>query len=95
MFSPETEKKLDYWLSHDTWPTMHDNDVIRWYDFVNQYQKDHSYVLDRVALRKYIEYKSEVGRNMNAEVTEYFRDKIIRYISIANHILRFLEHTGR
>lgn len=95
MFTSETEKKLNYWLSRDTWHTMHPGDMIYWYDFVDQYQKDHGYALDEAALREYIERKISLGYNMSDEVTNDFRDKIIRYVSIAYYILQFLEHTGR
>ena len=95
LFKPETEKKLNYWLRCDTWHTMHPADMRLWYDFVDQYQKDHGYTLNEAVLREYIEHKIGIGRNMSEEVAEDFRDKIRRYIHIANHILRFLEATGR
>jgi len=48
--SSETEKKLDAWVKVDTWHTNHVLDMDRWYDFVNQYQRDHGYSIDESAL---------------------------------------------
>ena len=58
--SSETIKKLDAWIKVDTWHTNHKLDMDRWYDFINQYQKDHGCSIDEAALREIIEKKDQV-----------------------------------
>lgn len=87
--SSETEKKLDAWVKVDTWPTNHKFDMDRWYDFVNQYQKDHGYSIDESALREIIEKKVE------GNVNDLLREEIRTRISLAYNILDFLNRTGR
>lgn len=91
---PNTEKALDAWLGPETWHTNHDEDMNRWYDFVNQYQRDHGYTIDEVALRETIEYKltKKIGERFDNEI---LRKEIRERISLAYNILDFLEHTGR
>mgnify|MGYP001567756336 CR=1 FL=1 len=87
--SSETEKKLDVWVKVDTWSTNHKFDTDRWYDFVNQYQKDHGYSIDESALREIIEKKVE------GNVNDPLREEIRTRISLACNILDFLNRTGR
>lgn len=87
--SSETEKKLDAWGKVDTWHTNHKFDMDRWYDFVNQYQKDHGYSIDEAALREIIEKKVE------GNVNDLLRGEIRTRISLACNILDFLNRTGR
>ena len=87
--SPEAERKLDAWVKVDTWHTRHDFDMNRWYDFVDQYQKDHGYNIDEAALREIIE------RNVPGGVNELLREEIRDRISRAYNILDFLKRTGR
>ncbi|MBU4287806.1 MAG: hypothetical protein KKI12_06495 [Proteobacteria bacterium] len=87
--SSETEKKLDAWVKVDTWHTNHKLDMDRWYDFVNQYQKDHGYSVDESALREIIEKKVE------GNVNDLLREEIRTRISLACNILGFLNRTGR
>lgn len=87
--NPEVEQKLDTWVKVNTWHTKHDLDMDRWYDFVDQYQKDHGYSIDEVALREIIERKVTDG------VTDSLREEIKARISLAYNILDFLKRTGR
>lgn len=87
--SPEAEQKLDAWVKVDTWHTNHIFDMERWFDFVDQYQKDHGYSIDEVALREIIERKVTDG------VTDSLREEIKARISLAYNILDFLKRTGR
>lgn len=89
MLSEAAESKLQAWVGPSTWHTSHDLDMDRWYDFVDQYQRDHGYTIDEVALREHIEHKLE-GR-----VNENLRDIIRQRISLAYSILDFLKRTGR
>lgn len=86
---PESERKLNAWLGPNTWQTGHDSDMDRWYDFVNQYQRDHGYTIDEAALRELIEHKVDGG------VNEDLRELIRKRISLAYRILDFLKRTGR
>ncbi|MBU4361269.1 hypothetical protein KJ813_01230 [bacterium] len=87
--SSETEKKLDAWAKVDTWHTNHKLDMDRWYDFVNQYQKDHCYSVDEAALREIIEKKVE------GNVNDLLKEEIRTRISLACNILDFLNRIGR
>ena len=87
--SNAAESKLQAWLGLSTWHTSHDNDMERWYDFVDQYQRDHSYTIDEAALREHIEHKVEGG------VKEGDRKTIRDRISLAYNILDFLRRSGR
>ena len=91
---PNTEKALDAWLGPDSWYTKHPIDMDRWYDFVDQYQRDHGYTIDEVALQEIIEYKltEKIGKRFD---NEDLRNDIRERISLAYNIFDFLKHTGR
>jgi hypothetical protein len=86
-----TSEALDRWLGPGTWYKNHPIDIRRLYDFVDQYQKDHGYVIDESALREEIERRV----SMRDGVSENLRNIIRARISLAYHILHFLERTGR
>lgn len=86
---PKSEEKLNAWLAHETWHTGHDFDMNRWYDFVNQYQKDHGFAIDETELKDWIIQEAEIEGN------EYLITEVSRLISLAYNILDFLKHTGR
>ena len=87
---PNTEKALNAWLNTDTWHTNHDTDMERWYDFVDQYQREDGFAIDEVALRELIEYKltEKTGKRFD---DEYFRNLFRERISLAYNILDFLK----
>lgn len=87
--SKDAENALDHWLAIETWPTKHDNDMDRWYRFVDQYQKNHGFTIDEAALREKIESK------IDGVVNEDLRDIIRERISLAYNILDFLKCTKR
>lgn len=87
--SAAAESKLQTWIGPRTWRTLHPSDMDRWYDFVDQYQRDHGYAIDEALLREHIERKVEGG------VSENSRDIIRHRISLAYSILDFLKRTGR
>jgi hypothetical protein len=86
---PSTDDALHKWLGSETWYTLDDFDMNLFYDFVNQYQKDHGFIIDEPALSDII--KRKIGDGVGKEIREYIRN----YISIACNILDFLKHTGR
>ncbi len=91
---PNTEKTLNIWLNAGTWHTNHDTDMERWYDFVDQYQREHGFTIDEVALRENIEGKVTkiTGKRFDSED---LRNEIRERISLAYNILDFLKRTGR
>ncbi|GFE72119.1 hypothetical protein [Chroococcus sp. FPU101] len=91
---PETEKTLYQWLNTDTWHTKHPLDMKRWYDFVNQYRKDHGFSLDESSLQKIIESKLNVS-GIDLSKNEVLQKVIEERISLAYNILDFLKHTGQ
>lgn len=87
--NPDTEKALNKWIMTETWHSGHDLDMDRFYDFVNQYQKDYGFRFDEPALYEIIKRKVVAGIDEQIE-------RIIReHISIARRILDFLKQTGR
>jgi len=90
----DTDRALQAWIGPDTWHTPHMDDMNRWYDFVNQYQRDYGFKLDEPELRETIERKRSqiTGKCF---INEDLRKEIRKRISIAYHILDFLKHTGR
>ena len=72
-----------------TWHTEHDLDMDHWYDFVNQYQKDHGFTIDEASLREVID------RKIKGAVNDQLDDIIRNRISLAYKILDFLKHTRR
>lgn len=86
---PDTAKALNEWLGPSTWYTDHESDVSHWYDFVNQYQKDHGFTIDEPGLREVIE------RKVKGAVNDQLRAIIRKRISLACNILDFLKRTGR
>jgi len=92
---PNTEKTLDAWLGPGTWHTNHPTDMDRWYDFVDQYQREHGFTIDdEVILREIIERKltEKFGKRFD---NEDLRNEIRERINLAWKILDFLKHTGR
>ena len=86
---PDTEKALNAWMGPNTWYTDHPLDMDRWYDFVNQYQKDHGFTIDEASFREVIECKVEGA--VNDVLDDIIRDRI----SLAYNILAFLKRTGQ
>lgn len=70
----DAARALDAWLGAPTWHTPDDSDMDRWYDFVNQYQKDHGYTIDEVGLREMIERK--LGGSVGDDLRDIIRDRI-------------------
>lgn len=89
ILKPTTERALGVWLGPDTWHTNHDLDLNRFYNFVDQYQKDHGYTIDESSLQEIFE--REAGGNVGEPLQEVIRARI----SLANNILDFLKRTGR
>jgi hypothetical protein len=85
----ESSKLLANWLELTTWHTEHHADWDRWYDFVDQYQRDHGNTIDEVALRDHIAHEAKCDGD------EEFAQIIAKRISVMYHILDFLWLTGR
>jgi hypothetical protein len=81
-------EKLSLWLGGE-WHTRHDVDMRQWYDFVDQYQKDHGYSIDEHELR------DEIARLAGCEQNDSLRSIISDRISLAYNILDFLKQTSR
>ncbi|HZR84765.1 MAG TPA: hypothetical protein VFD92_26960 [Candidatus Binatia bacterium] len=89
MLSTATEAKLRQWVRTETWHTRHPLDMDRFYDFIDQYQRDHGSRIDEGALSGHIAYVAECVDN------EELRAVIRERISLAYQLLLFLERTGR
>ena len=91
---PNSEKALNTWLNAGTWYTGHPSDMDRWYDFVDQYQREHGFTINEVALRENIEGKltKKTGKHLD---NESICNEIQEQITLAYKILDFLKHTGR
>lgn len=90
--TPAAEQKLKWWWGPDTWHTSHDNDMDRWYQFVDQYPRDHGFTIDETGLREHIEAEIRAaGRLMNDDLSDIIRSRI----SLMYRILDFLKTTER
>ena len=88
---PNTEKALDGWIKKETWDTRNPPcDMKRFFDFVNEYQKEHGYTIDEPEMRDII--KGKLG--IKGELQEPLLETINRYVYLAYDILDFLKHTG-
>jgi hypothetical protein len=89
--SEECQIRIKNWL--DGHPASdHTLDWDRWYDFVDQYSKDHGCSLNESEVREFI-HKAEIERNGN--VGDVFSEMINTHISHALHILYFLDYAKR
>ncbi len=86
---PNTERALKAWLAPSTWDSDHPSDMYRWYDFVNQYQKEHGFVINEIDLRDHIQ------RSVKGTLGAHQQEVIKKRVSFAIDILNFLKHTGR
>jgi hypothetical protein len=87
-----SDEALTRWLNAGTWHTNSDFDLNRWFDFVNEYNREHGYVIDEPALREEIEHRvTRRGGTVGEELRNIIRDQI----DLAYSILDFLKHTGR
>ncbi|ELA8469891.1 hypothetical protein Q1G98_003383 [Vibrio alginolyticus] len=83
-------KKLEAWICSDTWSRDHDNDMARFFEFINAYQKDHGYhIPDESILAETIASKASVSTD-----DELFIE-IQKKVSLMYTILDFLKVTGR
>ena len=94
-FRPNTSSALDRWIGADTWHTRHPNDMARWYDFVDQYQRDHGYDIDEVAVLEEIEHRAAKALGISTGNLGQLTDVIRERISLAYDILQFLSRTTR
>lgn len=90
MLSQNCEQKLLAWLGPDTWYKLNDNDMNRFYEFIDAYITDNGYRIDdEIALRDYIAIKAGV------ETNDILIDTIRERISLMYNILDFLKATHR
>jgi hypothetical protein len=82
-------QKLKYWLAGDTWHTLHNADMDQWYDFVDQYQRDHGFYIDEHALR------DQIASLAGCIGNEHLVRVISKRISLAYNILDLLKRTRR
>lgn len=90
---PKTEQALVDWLIMDGCFTRYPLDMNRFYDFVNQYQKDHGFLINERELHEVISSKlKNLGKSLDKD---YEQKNIQHHIGLASSILDFLEHTGQ
>ncbi len=87
-----TEAALNEWIGLSTWDSGQHEDKCRFYQFVNQYQKDHGCVIYESELREQIKSAAKVkGRLIGSDQEKAIQD----FVSLAYKILEFLEATQR
>ena len=89
--SPRTDKALNHWLGVPTWHTNHLDDLNRWFDVIDQYQREHGYDLDEPDMRQEIANRVSKGGSLYPHLQDIIRDRV----SLAGYILLFLKHTRR
>jgi len=87
----ETSRALNGWINRPTWDSNHTIDYQRFYDFVNEYAKQHGYVIDEQALQEEIINRLSLRGGTTAATEKVIEDRI----NTARFILEFLHHTGR
>jgi len=87
--NPESSKALDQWLAASTWYKSNDSDIEKFYNFVNQYQKESGYDIEEKNLEEEIASRAEVEGN------DAMMPIIRERVSLAISILEFLKQTGR
>lgn len=83
------EEALDSWVVPLTWYTGHPAEIDRFYDFVDQYQKDHGYSLNKAGLREIIEKK------IDGDISDELREIIDQRLDMAAKFLAFLKRAKR
>lgn len=83
-----SQRALATWLGA-SWESSHELDMHRWYDFINEFSREHGYHLDERALEDRIE--GALNRHLSDEMLDTIRARI----GLACKILDFLQHTGR
>jgi hypothetical protein len=89
--SNATEASLDRWLNRKTWSSEHVLDTQRFYDFVNQYSKDHDCIDNTRNLYETICSKKGINPDDNHDLNKIIDKNVL----LADHILDFLKYTGR
>ena len=88
---PETREALDRWIV-DGWDsdTKTDHDAYRFYQFVDQYQRDHGYTMPELEMREEIRRTAE---RKGLPVDDYQEGEAEEHVSRAVDILAFLKAT--
>ena len=87
--NPNSSKALDQWLAAPTWYRSEYSDMEKFYNFVNQYQKESGYDIEEKNLEEEIASRAEVEGN------DAMMPIIRERVSLAISILEFLKQTGR
>ncbi len=87
-----TEVALNEWVKSPTWDSGQHEDRRRFYQFVNQYQKDHGSVIYESELREQIKSAANAkGHPISSDQEKAIQD----FVSLAYKVLEFLETTRR
>ncbi len=92
LLKANTEAALNEWVGSSTWDSGQHEDKRRFYQFVNQYQKDHGCVLYESELREQIKSTAKAkGYLIGSDQEKAIQD----FVSLAYKIIEFLELTER
>ena len=86
---PESSKALDRWLVSGNWHKSNDPDMNKFYEFINQYQKEYGYYIEELELQR------EIVSRANAEENDALLSIIRERVNLAVTILDFLKQTAR
>lgn len=91
-----TNKKLKSWIGCDTWHSNHDNDMNRFFEFVNEYSKEVGFNIEERSLLETIADIAEIPKEERVIEEKYNRYGLINErISLMYNILDFLKITKR
>lgn len=92
-----TNKKLKSWIGWNTWHSNHDNDMNRFFEFVNEYSKEVGFNIEKSSLLETIADIAEIPKEERViEEGEPNLYSIINgKISLMYNILDFLKATRR
>lgn len=86
-----SNRALATWLGPETWYKNNDLDMGRFYDFVDEYAKEHGPELEEGDLIREISSRLESQDRYSDEL----RQTVVQRVYLASNILDFLKRSGR
>jgi hemerythrin-like domain-containing protein len=83
--------KLESWAKASTWHTSHALDIHRFFEFIDQYAKDHGHTVEESALKDLIASITNTPTGNDNTLEEIIRERVALMVAI----LDFLKVTGR
>jgi hypothetical protein len=89
ILSNKCKNLLEIWLNSETWFSGHDDDMKKFYGFVEQYILDHGCSLDEGSLREIISHHIKIE-----EENDLYK-AVLEHVFLMSSILDFMKYTNR